>query len=472
MTDITNGIAPSEHIAILNANFTELFGVGNFTPITSELIGQSLIDVLTQNYQRSIVAIGNKGSYVIASTNNAFGPQIYYVKNGGNDNLSGLSDLEAWAYHPWMADYTGKTILKAGDTVKLKRGDSWIKSNPATHWMVVSKSGTIGQHIRTTAYGDGDRPLIKIDTNTAYCVIYATNKSFFTFDNLHIQHFSRDFYSNRHGIFLAPICHDVIIYNCEIDNIPADCILANTNAYNILIGNELITECATLDTHSNHIHDFGHGGVVLLGCNPDTLDSNFKVIGNYIHDSSPIIEGANAYGIAITASSQSAAWPTNAIIDYNRVENIPTWEGIETHGATYLYIRNNYVYNFCRGIYAFNTHSTDLDPELHHIWIENNIVKHPGIYNPNNYIYNDGFIVVAAQLDYRGNNIFIINNKCSYVSRPDVNLLYGIYFRNIDGIEIVGNEISNGGTSGLAAIANNGYSTEILEENNVITNWN
>ena len=44
----------------------------------------------------------------------------YYVKNGGSDSASGTSDGNAWA-----SLYKASTATSNGDTILLKRGDTW-----------------------------------------------------------------------------------------------------------------------------------------------------------------------------------------------------------------------------------------------------------------------------------------------------------------------------------------------------------
>jgi hypothetical protein len=45
----------------------------------------------------------------------------YFVKNGGNDALSGRSDANAWA----TISKVNSTSFSAGDTVSLKCGSTW-----------------------------------------------------------------------------------------------------------------------------------------------------------------------------------------------------------------------------------------------------------------------------------------------------------------------------------------------------------
>jgi hypothetical protein len=77
----------------------------------------------------------------------------YYIKNGGDNTNSGLSDLEAWAD---ISRLDTTTIFNVGDTVKLKRGDTWTD--------MIDISDTYSpDSITITAYGTGSKPLINGD---------------------------------------------------------------------------------------------------------------------------------------------------------------------------------------------------------------------------------------------------------------------------------------------------------------------
>ena len=118
----------------------------------------------------------------------------YYVDyTNGNDNNAGTQDLPL-KNHPWMSTFSGAISLSAGDTVYMKRGETWSVSNPTADFVTIAASGTAGSYITTTAYGSGERPLIKIATNTAKNVVYGAGKSFIKFDNLHIEHWSASDY--------------------------------------------------------------------------------------------------------------------------------------------------------------------------------------------------------------------------------------------------------------------------------------
>ncbi len=75
---------------------------------------------------------------------------IYYVKNGGNDSLDGLSDGNAWET---LAKVSGVTF-NAGDTIKFNKGDTWREQ------LLVDGSGTSSDYITFESYGTGDNPII------------------------------------------------------------------------------------------------------------------------------------------------------------------------------------------------------------------------------------------------------------------------------------------------------------------------
>ena len=117
----------------------------------------------------------------------------YYVKNGGSDSSSGLDDANAWAHHPWMSTWTGNVSSCAGDIVYMKRGDTWSISNPVAPFVTARQSGTPGNPIKTTAYGPAINPVIQDRTFNESVSNICFGKSYFVFDNLHIQHYSRTY---------------------------------------------------------------------------------------------------------------------------------------------------------------------------------------------------------------------------------------------------------------------------------------
>jgi parallel beta-helix repeat protein len=72
----------------------------------------------------------------------------YYVKNGGSNSNTGLSDEQAFA-----TPEHAHSIAVAGDKILLKRGSKWFGFTP-------QKAGTSGNPIIWDAYGEGEKPII------------------------------------------------------------------------------------------------------------------------------------------------------------------------------------------------------------------------------------------------------------------------------------------------------------------------
>jgi parallel beta-helix repeat protein len=73
---------------------------------------------------------------------------IYYVKNGGSNSNTGLSDEQAFA-----TPEHAHSISVPGDKILLKRGSKWFGFTP-------QKAGTNADPIIWDAYGEGEKPII------------------------------------------------------------------------------------------------------------------------------------------------------------------------------------------------------------------------------------------------------------------------------------------------------------------------
>lgn len=74
----------------------------------------------------------------------------YYVKNGGNNSLSGTSIANAWATLSKVASFS----FNPGDSILLERGSVFSES------LLFPSSGSSGSRIVLSAYGSGDLPVI------------------------------------------------------------------------------------------------------------------------------------------------------------------------------------------------------------------------------------------------------------------------------------------------------------------------
>jgi len=408
-------------------------------------------------------------SIVVSATN-------YYVKNGGNDLNTGISDDQAWATHPWMSTWSGRVTLKPGDIVYMKRGDTWSISNPSVMYMIVTESGSSGNYITTTAYGTGPKPKIKIATNSNYDVIYGVGQSFIILDNLDISHWNveRDESSHKTGIHIGSdggISHDWIIRNCDIHDCPAYGIVGGSDCYNITIGDTQAQSIATTNNFSNHIYNCGYAGIMLSGCNPSTRNSNFYIYYNYIHDINPGGgDSQNSYGISFS-SGQSSTDATNfCFARFNYVANIPSWTGIDLHNGRNMYLQDNHIYNCKMG---FGCQSVDKEGAwnkiLSDLYIERNIIE-----NPTDHIYSSFFFTsITGSSDDQARNIIVRNNKFHYTSRPDdESNTYGLSISNSYGVTVEGNYFYNGPKGSCqGAILFSELVNDVTVSRNFIKNW-
>jgi hypothetical protein len=94
--------------------------------------------------------------------------KTYYVKNGGNDNASGLSDAEAWA----TLSKVENSQFNPGDKILLKCGSTWDER------LDFPSSGAPDKNILFTSYGTGEQPKIMR--------LYIDGKSFLNLSNIHM----------------------------------------------------------------------------------------------------------------------------------------------------------------------------------------------------------------------------------------------------------------------------------------------
>ncbi len=385
-------------------------------------------------------------AFILLTVTSLLSATDYYVKNGGNDSNSGLDDANAWAHHPWMSTWTGRVTLEPGDVVYMKRGDKWICANPVDDFITVQQSGTQGKPIKTTSYGQGEKPIISISTNSNFCVIQGNTQSYISIDNLEISHWSPliDQSSNKCGIqfggYESNIPHDWVITSCDIHNCPKIGISGYGDSYNIVIGDINATTCATPTSYSNQIYNCGYAGILLGGCNYLTQNSNFQVYHNYIHDINVLGSlGQNAYGCAVSASSNASGLPRYVTMRYNYVSDVPTWEGLDAHGGRYIYFLDNYIKNCHFGINVQAAIISSHTPVLDQIFIEGNTIEANASLDARYFI-----LIQGNRDDYQPKNINILNNTLFFSTRSRDISSYGIKLGASDGVLVEGNKIYNG----------------------------
>lgn len=117
-------------------------------------VSTSMKDVTGANYSGIITLQPYTGLVLIGSgTVTEYIPgsgTIYYVKNGGNDALDGLSDANAWA----TVSKVNGVSFAAGDMVLFKKGNVWRE-----YISFAPPAGTTYGRVTYSSYGIGDKPL-------------------------------------------------------------------------------------------------------------------------------------------------------------------------------------------------------------------------------------------------------------------------------------------------------------------------
>ena len=132
----------------------------------------------------------------------------YYVKNGGNDGLDGLSDATAWATVAKV-----QNTAKSGDTVYFRSQDTWQSSGSPT-----VLTATAGVTYDGASYGTGTRAkfLATAAMSTPYYAvvqIYVSNVTFKGFDIDGGQHTSGGIYI---GTNATTDMSNIAIDNCIV----------------------------------------------------------------------------------------------------------------------------------------------------------------------------------------------------------------------------------------------------------------
>jgi len=384
----------------------------------------------------------------------------YYVANNGNDSNPG-TQLQPLKNHPWMPNYTGFVILQPGDTVYLKRGDSWIFSSPSAPAIEAKQSGSDGALIRTTAYGSGAMPLIKIATATPKQVIKIQEKSYLQFDNLDIQHYGSNPFDDfgyvcvfLETVDTGNVPHHIYIKDNEISNCPAAGIYGHGDSHHIYIGNMAATSTATALAHSNNVHHCGSVGISLTGRDAATGRSDYYIYQNYVHEITATTCHTSVYGIQISASnSVSSGFPRYAYVRYNRVENVPAWTCYDNHGGSYIYFENNYGYGcpfgFSGGENGYPPIGVSLESDQ--VYIRYNTMENPPdlkCADPANGGGWDYFYLIQTSVIGAGGYFEVVGNKGFFTSRPSTSFDWRfIRLNGIKGGLIEGNEFWNGQTT-------------------------
>jgi hypothetical protein len=322
--------------------------------------------------------------------------KTYYVKNGGNDNDSGLSDDEAWA----TLSKVQRSHFNPGDKILLKCGSTWHER------LDFPSSGDSSSDILFSSYGIGDQPKMMR--------LYLSYKKYITVSNIHMLA-DRDYEA-------LLVVHSS---NITIDNITADGqklmdnnryrVAAFEYSYNVIIRN------STIKDGGNHIGTPEWGG----GLGIDRGNHDFLVENNLVYNHAE-------FGIQ-TCAYDFSVWGYNVIIRGNTIYNEEGYyydcRGINVGGHSYnIMIENNTISNMPTFLIG-----TDVDE--HDVIIRNNLLF---------YTLDDGcasFIDILAMSIGDNHNTSVYNNSMFHTSHTAGGSFFLI--RTFDGMLNIGHKLFN-----------------------------
>lgn len=98
---------------------------------------------------------------------------------------------------------------------------------------------------------------------------------------------------------------------------------------------------------NSYIHDVAYAGIGILNTNGGTIQNNHIARIGYGNDQA---SGTNAYGIFFSDDNGGSNPTRNMLCDSNLIEDVPSWQGINTHNGQSLTWTNNIVRR-CRRAY-------------------------------------------------------------------------------------------------------------------------
>ncbi|OGO00872.1 MAG: hypothetical protein A2Y58_01375 [Chloroflexi bacterium RBG_13_51_52] len=262
--------------------------------------------------------------------------KTYYVKNGGNDSASGLSDAEAWAtlYKVQISNFN------PGDSVLLKCGSTWYEK------LEFPSIGSPGNYILFSSYGEGNQPRMMR--------LYLNRKSYLTISNIYMlgDHYYAACFINN--------CHDITVDGITADGQKLmDCLKLSLfqidRSYNITIKNSTIKDSGNLIGTTK-----GGGLFVYQDCHDILIENNtsynhaehcIQVCNNYndpYQDYNITIRGNTCYneeGYFDDCRGINFGWKVhNILVENNKVYNTKTMligaDGSERDAI----IRNNLLF--------------------------------------------------------------------------------------------------------------------------------
>lgn len=151
-----------------------------------------------------------------------------------------------------------------------------------------------------------------------------------------------------------------------------------------------------------------YAGIMVLSATGGTIRGNTV---RHIGQDQPAL--TNAYGIAISQQNPASDPLSIDVVVYNNVvEDIPTWEALDTHGGQRIIFRNNIVRYSRRGVMITSSSSSGIARDC---IVDGNQFLSP-VSNPS----GDQYAVVLVQ----PNNTQVINNTITGWGTPDLTRAY------------------------------------------------
>jgi len=239
-------------------------------------------------------------SYVNAAT--------YYVKNGGNDNLDGLTDATAWETIAKV-----EAMVQSGDIVYFNSGDTWSGANPILYMTVdgVTYDGS--------TYGTGTRATFTATSRTSSNGIVQIARTNIVFKGFRVDANSLSMSGIAIG-YTSPspagAISNITVHNCEVTNgITVD--NPNPSYYygiHVSMSGSSGQPASDITITDNWVHHTGHEGIAVY---PQTSSAsrvnNVLVRNNKIHNTGLIGVRGSPLDIANDADNVTAEF--NSIYD-------------------------------------------------------------------------------------------------------------------------------------------------------------
>jgi len=171
------------------------------------------------------------------------GTDYFFDNTNGNDSNPGTEAQPKKSLNEFNV-----LDLEPGDNVYFKRGETW---NGLMKFRSEDE-GTANDRITITAYGTGNRPQFSNTTQTSagkYMVgdVFQA-PGYITFDNLHITN------AQFAGIQILSTQHEIIIQNCEIDNVGLG---VNIKSSNVVADNNYVHDLTMVTNTVGGEDDYG-----------------------------------------------------------------------------------------------------------------------------------------------------------------------------------------------------------------------